>query len=108
MIASTYPMADVFVSTLYFAIMIAWIILVFHVFQDIMRSHDLSGAAKAVWVLFILVLPLLGCLLYLVVRGGAMHIRQERAGQQQRDAFENYIRHVVATKDSHESEETTP
>ena len=98
MIAANYPVFDVFVSTLYFAILIAWVILVFHVFQDIMRSPDLTGAARAIWVLFILALPLLGCLLYLIARGGDMHVRQERAVQVQRQAFEDYIRHVVADK----------
>jgi hypothetical protein len=101
MIASTYPLLNIFVSTLYFAILIAWIILVFHVFQDIMRSHDITGSSKALWVLFILVLPLLGCLLYLIVRGGDMHRRQERAMQVQRDSFEDYIRHVATTTSEH-------
>ncbi len=98
MIASNYPLLDVFVSTLYFVVLIGWIILVFHVFQDIMRSHDLDGVAKALWVLFILVLPLIGCLLYLVVRGGSMHTRQLHAAKIQRETFEDYIREVVATK----------
>jgi len=100
-IAANYPLFDVFVSTLYFAVLIAWVILVFHVFQDIMRSHDLTGSSKALWVLFIFVLPLLGCLLYLIVRGGAMHLRQERARQAQIDSFEDYIRRVAHTKDEH-------
>ena len=108
MIAVTYPLFDVFVSTLYFAILIAWVILVFHVFQDIMRSHDLTGAAKAVWVLFVLVVPLLGCVLYLIVRGGAMHLRQERVQRLQRDAFEKYIRDVVSRDDAEESKVPTP
>lgn len=101
MIATSYPLFNVFVSTLYFALLIAWIILVFHVFQDIMRSHDLTGAAKALWVLFIFVLPLLGCLFYLILRGGDMHLRQERVAQMQRESFEDYIRHVATTKDEH-------
>ncbi len=46
MFASNYPLADVFVSTLYFVLLIFWIILVFHIMLDIFRSHDLSGAAK--------------------------------------------------------------
>ena len=69
MFASSYPLADVFVSTLDFALFIVWIIIIFHVVVDIMRSHDLSGTAKAAWVLFILILPLIGSLVYLVVRG---------------------------------------
>jgi len=99
MIASGYPMFGVFVSTLYFMILIFWIILVFHVFQDIFRSHDLGGAAKALWVLFILVLPLLGCLIYLIARGGSMHERQVQIVKAQQKAFEDYIRQVANTKE---------
>jgi hypothetical protein len=98
MIGAGYPMANVFVSTLYFVLFIFWIILVFHIFQDIFRSHDLSGPAKALWVLFIFVLPLLGCLVYLIARGGKMHERQILALQAQQGAFEDYIRKVANTK----------
>ncbi len=99
MLATTYPLADVFLSTLYFALMIAWIILIFHVVVDIFRSHDLSGPAKALWVLLLLVLPLVGCLLYVVVRGGSTHERQATAVQRERQGFEEYIRHVANTKE---------
>ena len=99
MIATSYPLFDVFVSTLYVALMIGWIILFFHVIQDIMRSHDLTGNAKAFWVLVILVLPLMGCLMYLVLRGGAMHLRQERAAQVQREGFEDYVVRHAASRD---------
>ncbi|NNN00934.1 MAG: PLDc_N domain-containing protein [Acidimicrobiaceae bacterium] len=99
MFASGYPMFGVFVSTLYFMILIFWIILVFHVFQDIFRSHDLIGGAKALWVVFILVLPLIGCLIYLVARGGSMHERQMQVVKAQQKAFEDYIRQVANTKE---------
>jgi hypothetical protein len=99
MFATGYPLLGVFFSTLYFMLLIFWIILAFHVFQDIFRSHDLGGGAKALWVLFILVLPLVGCLIYLVARGGAMHERQVHIVQAQQKAFEDYIRHVANTKE---------
>ena len=92
-------MFGVFVSTVYFMILIFWIILVFHVFQDIFRSHDLSGGSKALWVLFILILPLIGCLIYLVARGGSMHERQVQIAKAQQKSFEDYIRHVANTKE---------
>jgi len=98
-LATNYPLADVFISTLYFVIMIFWIILVFHVVLDIFRSHDLSGPAKALWVLFIFVLPLVGTLIYVLARGGSMHERQVRAVQAQQKAFEDYIRTVANTKE---------
>lgn len=99
MFASSYPLLGVFVSTLYLVLFVFWIILVFHVFADIFRSHDLNGPAKALWVLFILVLPLLGCLIYVVVRGGKMHERQLGALHAQQKAFEDYIRRVASTKE---------
>jgi Phospholipase_D-nuclease N-terminal len=98
-LASNYPLLDVFMSTLYFVLFIFWIILVYHVVVDIFRSHDLSGPAKALWILFILVLPLLGTLVYVLVRGGSMHLRQIQVVQAQQKAFEEYIRQVANTKE---------
>jgi ABC-type multidrug transport system fused ATPase/permease subunit len=98
-LASNYPLADVFVSTLYFVLLIFWIILVFHVVLDIFRSHDLSGPAKTLWLLFIFILPLLGTLIYVLVRGGSMHERDIRQSQDQQKAFDDYIRKVANTKE---------
>ena len=99
MLATSYPLLGVFVSTLYFALFVVWIIIIFHVVVDIMRSHDLSGPGKAAWVLFILILPLIGSLVYLVVRGGSMHERQAHAAALQQKAFEDYIRKVANSKE---------
>jgi hypothetical protein len=98
-LASNYPLLDVFISMLFFAVFIFWMILVFHVVLDIFASHDLDGPAKALWVLFILILPVLGCLAYVLVRGGDMHARRVRAVQSQQKAFEDYIRAVASTKE---------
>ena len=99
MFAVDYPIMDIFISTLYFALFIFWIILVFHIITDIFRSHDLSGTTKAFWVLFILVLPLLGGLVYLISRGGSMHERDIRQLEVQQKAFEDYIRKVANSKE---------
>ena len=99
MFGSTYPLADVFISTLYFVLLIFWIILVFHVVVDIFRSHDLSGPTKALWLIFIFVLPLGGTLLYVVIRGGSMHLRDIRQSQDQQKAVDDYIRKVANTKE---------
>jgi len=98
-LASNYPLLDVFVSTLYFALFIFWMILVFHVVLDVFNSHDLGGPAKALWVLFIFILPVVGCLVYVLARGGDMHQRRVRAVQSQQKAFEDYIRAVASTKE---------
>ena len=65
-----------FVWTLFwFTLFFIWIWLVITVFIDIFRSHDLGGGAKALWVVFVIVLPYLGVFVYLLVRGGSMSIR---------------------------------
>ncbi|HUY42671.1 MAG TPA: PLD nuclease N-terminal domain-containing protein [Acidimicrobiales bacterium] len=99
MFNNNYPMFDIFASTLYLVIMVLWVVLVFQILTDIFRSHDLSGAAKAAWVALIVILPLVGCLIYLVLRGGSMHERHAHALQAQQQAFEDYIRKVANSKE---------
>jgi ABC-type multidrug transport system fused ATPase/permease subunit len=99
MLASNYPLLDVFITTLYVVLFVVWIILVIHVFSDVFRSHDLSGPVKTLWVLFIVVLPLVGTLVYVLARGGSMHERSTLALQAQQKAFEDYIRKVANTKE---------
>ena len=62
------------------------------VFFDIFRSHDISGWAKALWVIFIIVLPFLGVFVYLVARGGKMQERRLHEVQEQQKAFDAYVR----------------
>jgi hypothetical protein len=97
--ASNYPLADVFVSTLYIVFFIVWLMLLFHVYADIFRSHDLTGGGKAAWVVFIIVVPYLGALVYVLVRGGSMHERDVQAAATQQKNFEDYIRRVANTKE---------
>jgi hypothetical protein len=99
MLATSYPLLDVFVSTLYFVIFLFWIILVFHIMYDIFRSHDLSGVGKTGWILLILIFPLLGSLIYVLARGGSMHERDLSSQQMNQKVFEDYIRQVANTKE---------
>ncbi len=99
MLATNYPILDVFVSTLYFVLLLFWIILVFHIVYDIFRSHDLSGVAKTLWIVLILIMPLIGSLIYVLVRGGSMHDRDVRSAQMNQKAFEDYIRQVANSKE---------
>lgn len=95
MLASNYPLLDVFLSVLYFFLLFVWIYLLVMVIFDVFRSHDLGGLAKALWVLFIIILPLLGVLLYLIVRGGKMHEHSVQAAQQQEKAFRQYVQQTA-------------
>jgi Phospholipase_D-nuclease N-terminal/Short C-terminal domain len=87
-----YPLLDAFLTVLYFFLWVLWIWLVIMILFDIFRSRDLSGWAKALWTIFIIVLPLIGVLVYLIVRGGSMHERRVRDVQDQDQAFRAYVR----------------
>lgn len=97
MIASSYPLLDLFWTILWIFGFIIWIWLLIMIFGDIFRSHDIGGWAKALWTIFVIVLPLLGILIYLVARGGGMHERAARRAQQQQQAFEAYVRQSAGT-----------
>lgn len=99
MFGSNYPLFDVVLSALYIVVFIFWLMLVFQIMMDIFRSHDLGGPAKSVWVLLILILPFLGALLYLLIRGGSMHERQLHVVAAQQKAFEDYIRKIANSKE---------
>jgi membrane protein implicated in regulation of membrane protease activity len=79
----SYPLLGAFWTILEIFLWVIWIWILIYVFIDIFRSHDLSGWAKALWFIFVLFIPLVGVLVYLIVRGGSM---QERAQQQARQA----------------------
>jgi hypothetical protein len=91
-LAYTYPVLDAFVTILWFFLWVIWLVLVFRIILDIFRSHDMGGLAKALWVLFVLVLPFLGVVVYLIARGGKMHERDVNAARAQDEAFRSYVR----------------
>ncbi len=99
MLASTYnyPILDFFLTMLYFFLFFIWIWLLFTVFIDIFRSHDLGGMAKALWAIFVIIVPFLGVFVYLIARGGKMHERQAQQAAQQQKAFDQYVRQAAAT-----------
>ena len=97
MLGSSYPVLDAFLTMLYFFLFIIWIWLLIWVFIDIFRSHDLSGWAKALWVIFIIILPFLGVFVYLIARGGKMQERAAADQAQQQKAFDSYVRQTAGT-----------
>jgi hypothetical protein len=94
------PLLDLFWSLLYIFLLIAWISLVISVVIDIFRSDDLSGWGKAGWSLFVIVLPWLGVLVYLIARGGSMQQRRYDTAIAQQQAANGYIRSVAGTAPS--------
>jgi hypothetical protein len=82
---------------LYFFLFFIWIWLLVMVFFDIFRSRDLGGGAKALWCIFIIILPFLGVFVYLIARGGKMHERQAQQAADQQKAFDQYVREAAGT-----------
>jgi hypothetical protein len=100
MLAYTYPILGIFWTMLEFFIFILWIWLLIFIFMDIFRSRDMGGLAKALWVIFVIVLPFLGVLVYLIARGGSMHERAEAQAAQQQKAFDAYVKQAAGTAGS--------
>ncbi len=92
-----YPILDFFLTMLYFFLFIIWIWLLIMVFVDIFRSHDMGGWAKALWAIFIIVLPFLGVFVYLIARGGKMHERAAQQAAEQQKAFDQYVKQAAGT-----------
>jgi ABC-type multidrug transport system fused ATPase/permease subunit len=94
-LAYTYPLLSIFWTMLEIFFFIIWIYLLFVVFVDIFRSRDMGGLAKALWVIFVIVLPFLGVFVYLIARGGKMHERAAAQAQQQQKAFDSYVQQAA-------------
>jgi hypothetical protein len=100
MLATTYPLLDFFWTLLEIFLMIVWIWLAITVFIDIFRSHDMGGVAKALWVIFIIIFPFLGILIYLIARGAKMHERADAAVARQQKAFNAYVQQTAGASSS--------
>ncbi|MGO8825991.1 MAG: SHOCT domain-containing protein [Acidimicrobiales bacterium] len=92
-----YPILDFFLTMLYFFLFIIWIWLLIMVFVDIFRSHDMGGWAKALWAIFVIILPFLGVFVYLIARGGKMHERAAQQAAEQQKAFDAYVKQAAGT-----------
>jgi len=99
------PLLDLFWAMLWFFLFFAWIWLLISIFGDIFRSEDLSGWAKAFWTIFVVILPWLGVLVYLIARGGKMQERAMAMAVQQEKAQREYIQQVSASSGTSSADE---
>ena len=97
MTLAEFGTGQVFWSMLWFFLFFIWIWILITVFADLFRSHDLSGWAKAAWVIFVIILPYLGVFVYLIARGHKMH---EHAAQDMAAAQANFDNQVRAAAGS--------
>ena len=91
-IAADYPFMDVLWSMIIFFFWVIWIWIVITVLIDIFRRSDLGGWAKAAWVIFVVILPWLGVLVYLIVEHDGMRERSLSQAQAQRQELDDYVR----------------
>ena len=91
-IAADYPFIDVLWSMIIFFFWVIWIWIVITVLIDVFRRHDIGGWAKAAWVIFVVILPWLGVLVYLIVEHDGMRERSVSQAQAQRQQFDDYVR----------------
>ena len=92
----SYPLLGVFWTILEIFLLVIWFWILITVFIDIFRSQDLSGWGKTLWFLFVLFIPLIGVLVYLIARGGSMQERAAQQAQQQDEAFRSYVQQAAS------------
>jgi putative oligomerization/nucleic acid binding protein/phospholipase D-like protein len=98
-VSYNYPLLGTFLTMLWFFLWIMWLFLLFRIVLDVFRDDKLSGVAKAGWLIFVLILPFLGVLVYLIARGSGMGARGEAETRRNKEQFDEYIRQTVATSD---------
>jgi Short C-terminal domain/Phospholipase_D-nuclease N-terminal len=90
--AADYPFLDVFWSMIIFFFWVIWIWIVVTVLIDIFRRSDIGGFSKALWVIFVVILPWLGVLVYLIAQHDGMRERSIKQAQDQKAQFDSYVR----------------
>ena len=96
-VAAEWGTGQVFWSFLWFFLWIIWFWLLIIVFSDLIRSRDLSGWAKALWVIFVIILPYLGVFIYLIARGHKMEENARLRAQEQDAAFRQYVQSTAGS-----------
>ena len=102
MIASSYPFLDVMWTLLVIFAWVIWFWLLITVFMDLFRRHDCSGWAKAGWIIFVIILPFLGVLVYLIAESKGIAERSQKEAQAQQSQFDDYVKTVAAQSDPSE------
>ncbi len=97
MVGYDYPILGFFWSMLFIFLWVAWIFLLFRIIADIFRNHEMGGFAKALWLIFVVILPFLGVLIYVIVYSGDMAERDLKSMQKQQEQFDAYVRQTASS-----------
>ncbi|MFF9869959.1 SHOCT domain-containing protein [Streptomyces sp. NPDC013953] len=95
-LAYDFPLLSAFWTMLVFFLWVLWFVLLFRIIADIFRDDDMSGGAKAGWLVFCIVLPFLGVFVYVIARGRNMGRREVAQARAQQEDFNAYIRQTAA------------
>ncbi len=95
MLAYDYPILGVFWSMMIFFLWFAWIMLVFRIIMDVFSNHEMKGIMKAFWLIFVIILPWFGVLIYLIANGSDMAQRNVDRQQASQDEFASYVRQTA-------------
>jgi Short C-terminal domain/Phospholipase_D-nuclease N-terminal len=94
----SYPLLGAFWTVLEIFLWVLWLWVLFYIFVDIFRSNDLSGWQKALWFVFVLIIPVIGVLVYLIARGGKMNERAAQQARQQDKEFRSYVQDAAGSQ----------
>jgi uncharacterized membrane protein len=97
-LAYDYPVLGAFWTAMWVFLWVLWIFLVFRIVVDIFRDDSMSGWVKTGWLLFVLVLPFVGVLVYVIARGAGMGSREQRSAEAHQRAFDDYIRKTAGER----------
>jgi type VI protein secretion system component VasK len=97
LIAADYPFLDVLWTIVIFFVWVAWLMILFRIIGDVFRRHDTSGFGKAAWLIFVIVVPFLGVLIYLIANGQGMAKRDMEHTRAARAEFDDYVQSVAAS-----------
>ncbi len=95
MLAYDYPLLGLFWSMMIFFLWFAWIMLVFRIIMDVFANHEMNGVMKAFWLIFVIILPWFGVLIYLIANGSDMAQRNVDRQQDAQDEFASYVRQTA-------------
>ncbi|MFB0632108.1 SHOCT domain-containing protein [Streptomyces sp. AB3(2024)] len=94
-LAYDYPVLGAFWTVMWIFLWVLWLVLLFRIIVDLFRDHEMNGWLKALWLLFLILIPFLGVLVYVIARGKNMGKREITHAQEQQAAFNSYIRETA-------------
>ena len=95
LLASDYPFLDVLWTMFIFFLWVVWFWLLFTVFIDVFRRHDIGGGKKTLWLIFVIILPFLGVFIYIITNNDGMTQRNLDRAKAQQAQFDQYVRETA-------------